>query len=127
GSWSPGAPGRRQRRLDASNQHGMLAVGRMDPDPQNLERHPAKDGCGGKGRAQAKTRPARPGDHWASGQLGASPRRPDPKVIFRDRDAAIAKRFDGTLTVEPGRRDEAVDPPADHFLEQRSPFNDSGR
>src|SRR6185503_5399108 len=105
------------RRPDASDEHRIAAIRRVDADPQNPQRRPAEGGRGGKGRGQAKTRPARPGNHWASSQLGAGPRRPDAKVIFRDRDPAIAKCFDGTLTVEPGRRDEAVDPPADHFLE----------
>jgi len=47
-------------------------------------------------------------------------------VVFGDRNPAIAKRLDGTFAVEPGRRDEAVDAPADDVFKQCTPFDDAG-
>ena len=55
----------------------------------------------------------------------AGRRRPHAQMIFGDRNRAIRQRLERAGAVEPGRRDEARDRPADDVLDQRAAVGDS--
>ena len=99
----------------------MANVGRVDADPEHLQRRMTKRcGCNERG-GEAHSRPACPSDHRPARELLPAGRRPDTKMIFGDRDCCGLQRFQRAAAVEPGRRNKTVDRPSGDVLNQGPP------
>src|SRR5205823_819931 len=65
------------------------------------------------------------GNDGAACELPAGCRRPHAHMIFGDSYRAILKRLERFRSVEPGRRDEAIDRSSDHVFEQGPAVRDT--
>ena len=97
----------------------------MHADPQHRHRRALQQCCSGERGHEAHPGAARPGDHRAPCKLRTRRRRPDPQVIFGNRDARLGKRLARSRPIQPCRGDEAGDRLAGDVLDDALSVGDT--
>ena len=94
----------------------MAHIWRMDSDTKHVEWDVAQ--CRSRRQRGGETQPCStcPGNHGTASQLFSGCRRPDPEMIFGNRQCELAERLVRSIAVQPGRRDKSRNRFPDNIL-----------